>query len=90
MIRWAIGIAVIVLAVGVWYVDGADFWRAHARRRTYLLDAARLGTAAAAFLIVDVPLGLQPSPLAIATTVFGGVLVYIPTRWVLRIGEQAR
>jgi hypothetical protein len=42
MIGWAIAIAASVVFLAGWYVGGADFSRAHARRRTYVLSAIRL------------------------------------------------
>jgi hypothetical protein len=86
MIGLVIAIAAIVSCPGMFYIDSAEFSRAHARRRTYLLDAARHGAVLAAVLTVVGPLGFHRSVASFALAIAAAVLMLLPTRWVRRIG----
>jgi hypothetical protein len=86
MIGWAIAISTVVVFPLVWYGDGADFSRAHAKRRTYWLNALRIGLSLAAVLAVVGPLGFHKSVASYSLAIAAALLFILPARWVGRLG----
>ncbi len=74
----------VVLSGGTWWLERSAFARKNARERVQVLNGVRLAAAAALLLIVW--WAVPQSPLRVLLGVVAGALIFIPEKWLLRIG----
>jgi hypothetical protein len=84
IVFWLSIVGALVAVTGAWAFEARDFARLHARRRTAVLNAARLTACA---LVFWAALWIVPRSIVTAVLVaIEGALVYFPERWLIRLG----
>ena len=83
-----VGVVCLVGAVGLWWGEDWELRRAHARLRTRMLNALRVGSAYA-FLVAGLAVSSQPGSRSLVLLPLGVAVIALaslPIRWVLRLG----